>query len=153
MPPLNLARRLVLTAVGLLAMAVLPGWSQEPPTSEAMGGGRASLETPSALEVPALRQQVTDRIKAKADAIALKRPLVAPELNKLPHVNVDIQFNPDTPVIRPEFYLTLGSIADVLTNPALMSFTFLIVGRVEANGRRENTLGLTRRRAGGRRAG
>jgi outer membrane protein OmpA-like peptidoglycan-associated protein len=73
--------------------------------------------------------------------------LVAPELNKLPHVNVDVQFNPDTPVIRPESYRTLGRIADALTNPALMSFTFLIVGRVEANGRRENNLALSQRRA------
>jgi outer membrane protein OmpA-like peptidoglycan-associated protein len=69
-------------------------------------------------------------------------------LNKLPHVNVDIQFNPDTPVIRPASYSLLGRIADALTNPALMSFTFLIVGRVEANGgRRDNNLMLSQRRA------
>ncbi len=68
-------------------------------------------------------------------------------MNKLPHVNVDIQFNPDTPVIRPGSYPMLGRIADALTNPALMSFTFLIVGRVEANGRRDNNLALSQRRA------
>ncbi|MGA2994859.1 OmpA family protein [Bradyrhizobium sp.] len=149
MPRPRLARRFLPLTAGLwIAMLPAPSaLSQEGPTMEAMVGVLAGLEAPSDLEVPALRQQVTDRIKAKADAIALKRPLVAPELNKLPHVSVDIQFNPDTPVIRPESYRTLGRIADALTNPALMSFTFLIVGRVEANGRRENNLALSQRRA------
>ena len=149
MPRPELARRFVPLTVGLW-LAILPAstaLSQEAPTTEAMVGMLAGLEAPSDLEVPALRQQVTDRIKAKADAIALKRPLVAPQLNKLPHVNVDIQFNPDTPVIRPKSYRTLGRIADALTNPALMSFTFLIVGRVEANGRRDANLMLSQRRA------
>ena len=149
MPRPQLARRFLPLTVGLW-LAVLPAslaWSQEGPTTEAMVGVLAGLEAPSDLEVPALRQQVTDRIKAKADAVALKRPLVAPELNKLPHVNVDIQFNPDTPVIRPESYRTLGRIADALTNPALMSATFLIVGRTEATGRREINLMLSQRRA------
>src|ERR1700722_19887587 len=142
-------RCLLPLAAGFL-MVILPAplaWSQETVTSEALVTTLSGLETPSDLEVPALRQQVTDRVKAKADAIALKRPLVAPQLNKLPHVNVDIQFNPDTPVIRPESYRTLGRIADALSSPALLSFTFLIVGRTEANGRRENNLALSQRGA------
>jgi len=149
MPRSDIARRFLPLTVGLW-LAVLPAslaWSQEAPTTEAMVGVLAGLEAPSDLEVPALRQQVTERIKAKADAIALKRPLVAPELNKLPHVNVDIQFNPDTPVIRPESYRTLGRIADAVTNPALMSSTFLIVGRLDATGRRDANLMLSQRRA------
>jgi len=149
MPRSDIARRFLPLTVGLW-LAVLPAslaWSQEGPTTEAMVGVLAGLEAPSDLEVPALRQQVTERIKAKADAIALKRPLVAPELNKLPHVNVDIQFNPDTPVIRPESYRTLGRIADAVTNPALMSSTFLIVGRLDATGRRDANLMLSQRRA------
>jgi len=112
-----------------------------------MVGVLAGLDAPSDLEVPVLRQQVTDRVKSKADAIALKRPLVSRELNRLPHVNVDIQFNPDTPVIRPESYRAVGQIADALTNPALMSFTFLVVGRTESTGRRDNNLALSQRRA------
>jgi OOP family OmpA-OmpF porin len=107
----------------------------------------SGLETPSDLEVAELRQQAADRIKAKADGIALKRPLLSPALRKLPTVNVDIQFNPDTPVIRPESYQTLGRIADALSSPALLSFTFLIVGRTEATGRREINLALSHRRA------
>ena len=145
----QIARRLLPLAVGLW-MAVLPAplaWSQETPTSQTMVGELAGLEAPSDLEVPALRQQVADRLKSKADAVALKRPPISAQLNKLPHVNVDIQFNPDTPVIRPESYRAVGRVADALTNPALMSSTFLIVGRTDSTGRRDNNLALSQRRA------
>lgn len=147
--PSQTPRRLLSLAAGFL-MATLPASlarSQETVTSEAMATTLSGLETPSDLEVAVLRQQATDRIKAKADAIALKRPLLSPALRKLPTVNVDIQFNPDTPVIRPESYSTLGRIADALSSPALVSFTFLIVGRTEATGRRDNNLMLSQRRA------
>jgi OOP family OmpA-OmpF porin len=141
------ARRFLPLLMGLLAMAISPAHAQEGPTAETLIGELSKLETPSDLEAPALREQAAERIKAKADPIALKRPLISPQLNKLPHVNLDIQFNPDTPVIRPASYRMLGRIADALTNPALMSYTFLIVGRVEANGRRDNNLLLSQRRA------
>jgi outer membrane protein OmpA-like peptidoglycan-associated protein len=142
-------RRILPLTVGLVMSALFASLasSQETVTSEAIVGELAGLETASDLEVAALRQQATDRIKAKADGIALKRPLLSPQLNKLPHVNVDIQFNPDTPVIRPESYRTLGRIADALTNPALMSSTFLVVGRTDSTGRREINLMLSQRRA------
>ena len=150
----QMPRRLLSLAASFLMaiflMAVLPAslaWSQETVTSEAMATTLSSLETPSDLDVAVLRQQATERIKAKADGIALKRPLLSPALRKLPTVNVDIQFNPDTPVIRPESYRTLGRIADALSSPPLLSFTFLIVGRTEATGRRDNNLMLSQRRA------
>ena len=141
-------RCLLSLAAGL--MVIMPAslaWSQETITSEAMATTLSGLETPSDLEVAVLRQQAADRIKAKADGIALKRPPILPQLLKLPHVNLDIQFNPDTPVIRPESYRTLGRIADALSSPALLSFTFLLVGRTEATGRREINLALSQRRA------
>jgi OOP family OmpA-OmpF porin len=146
----NKTRRRILPLMVALVMSALPASlasAQETATAEAIVSELAGLETASDLEVAALRQQATDRIKAKADGIALKRPLLSPQLNKLPHVNVDIQFNPDTPVIRPESYRTLGRIADALTNPALMSSTFLVVGRIDSTGRREINLMLSQRRA------
>jgi OmpA-OmpF porin, OOP family len=144
--------RLALLTMGWLAIAlfpaVLPASAQEGPTTEAMVAALDKLEAPSDIEVPALRQQAADRIKAKADPVALKRPPISRELNKLPHIDLDIRFSPDTPVIRPESYRTIARVADALTNPALMSFTFLVVGHVEANnGRRDNNLTLSQRRA------
>lgn len=149
MQPLTITRRLVLLTVGLwmIAWPVRFAWSQDGSTTETMVGELSGLEAPSDLEVAALRQLVADRLKSKADAIALKRPPLSSQLNRLPHVNVDIRFNPDTPVVRPESYRMIGRIADVLTNPALMSSTFLIVGRTESTGRRDNNLMLSQRRA------
>ena len=139
-----------LSLAAAFLMVILPARlarSQETVTPEAIVATLSGLETPSDLEVAVLRQQAADRIKAKADGIALKRPLLSPALRKLPTVNVDIQFNPDTPVIRPESYRALGRIADALSSPALLSFTFLIVGRTEATGRRDINLALSHRRA------
>lgn len=138
---------LLLTTAVMLALPVPRALSQELPTTEAIVGQLSGLQAPSDLETAVLRQQAADRIKARGDPVALKRPLIAPQLNSLPHLNVDIQFNPDTPVIRPESYRAVARIADALTHPELMGFTFLIVGRVEANGRRDNNLILSQRRA------
>jgi OOP family OmpA-OmpF porin len=145
----KILRRLLPLTVGVImsALAASIANAQETATAEAIVTELGGLETASDLEVPALRQQALERVKAKADGIALKRPLIARQLNRLPHVSVDIQFNPDTPVIRPESYRTLGRIADALSTPALMSSTFLIVGRTEATGRREINLTLSQRRA------
>ena len=142
-------RRLLPLAIGLV-MTVLPASlasAQQPVTTEAIVTALAGLETASDLETAVLRQQALERIKAKADGIALKRPLLSPQLGKLPHVSIDIQFNPDTPVIRPESYRTLGRLADALYTPALMSSTVLIVGRTESTGRRDINLALSQRRA------
>jgi OmpA-OmpF porin, OOP family len=134
-------------ALWMAAGTLAPAWPQEAPTTEAMVSALSGLEAPSDLDVPALRQQAAERIKTRADAIALKRPPLSRELNKLPHINLDIQFNPDTPVIRPESYRTIARIADALTDPALMSVAFLIVGHMDATGRRDNNLALSQRRA------
>jgi OmpA-OmpF porin, OOP family len=141
------ARRLVLLTMGWFAVAVFPVAAQEAPSAETIIAALARLETPSDIEAPALRQQAADRVKAKTDPIALKRPPISRELTKLPHIDLDIQFSPDTPVIRPASYRTIARIADALTNPALMSYVFLVVGHMDANGRRDNNLTLSQRRA------
>ena len=127
--------------------AVPPARSQQAPTTEAITAALSGLEAPADLDVAALRQLAAERIKRKTDNVALKRPPLSRELKKLPHIDVDIQFNPDSPVIRPESYRIIGRIADALTGPALLSSTFLVVGRTDATGRRDNNLALSQRRA------
>ena len=143
-----------LREIGLLTVAVIgfathatSALPQEAVTAESMVSQLAGLETAPDMDVAALRQQAVDRVKSKADGTPLKRPPVAAPLRKLPHFSVDVQFNPDTPIIRPESYQTLGRIADVLTDPALLRYGFLIVGHSEATGRRDNNLALSQRRA------
>jgi len=109
----------------------------------------SSLETPLDLDLTALRAQVAERSKSrgKNEPPPQKRPPIAPELNKLPTVNMDIQFDADTPIVKPESYARLGQLADTLVNSALLPYTFLIVGHVESTGRRENNVLLSQRRA------
>ena len=49
--------------------------------------------------------------------------------------------------MRPESYQTLGRIADALVNAKLLPYTFLVVGHIEANGKRESNVILSQRRA------
>src|SRR3954452_12876075 len=109
----------------------------------------SSLETPLDLDLAALRAQVAERSKSrgKNEPPPQKRPPIAPELNKLPTVNMDIQFDADTPIVKPESYARLGQLADTLVNSALLPYTFLIVGHIESTGRRENNVLLSQRRA------
>jgi len=137
----------LLTVCLVLAMSVPSALAQAVVTAEGMINQLAGLEAASDVDVAALRQQALERIKSKADAVALKRPPVAPQLRKLPRLNLDIQFNPDSPVIRPESYRVLGRIADTLSDPKLQPYGFLIVGHTESTGRREDNLTLSQRRA------
>jgi OmpA-OmpF porin, OOP family len=134
-------------SVMIFAVLAAPAYPQDAITTEGMISQLGGLETTADLDVVALRQQALDRVKSKVDGASLKRPPVAAELLKLPHFNVEVQFNPDSPIIRPESYQTLGRIADALYDPALSSYGFLIVGHTEATGKREYNLTLSQRRA------
>ena len=101
-------RGFALLIAALIGFAALPASAQTPAagTAEDWVGKLAGLETPPDLDVVALRQQAADRIKAKskADAAPIKRPPVAPQLLNLPQIDVEIQFDEDAAVVRPESY-------------------------------------------------
>ena len=118
-------------------------------TADDMATRLSGLDTPLDLNLATLRQEVLERSKSrgKNEPPPQKRPAIAPELAKLPSYNVDILFDADTPIVRPESYQTLGRIADTLVNSTLLNYAFLIVGHVESTGRRENNVLLSQRRA------
>jgi OOP family OmpA-OmpF porin len=138
-------------AAVLIAFAVLPAQAQTPAagSAEEWAGKLVGLETAPDLDLAALRQQAADRIKARAklDAAPLKRPLIAPDLLKLPQFSAELQFDEDAAVIRPESYRTLGRIADTLSQPSLWAYKFLIVGHTISTGKRDYNLTLSQRRA------
>jgi OmpA-OmpF porin, OOP family len=143
-----------LHGIGLLAGSVMiltvlatAAYPQDAITTDSMISQLGGLETSPDLDVPALRQRALERVKSKADGPSLRRPPVATELLKLPHFNVEVKFNPDSPIIRPESYQTLGRIADALYDPSLSPYGFLIVGHTESTGRRDVNLTLSQRRA------
>ncbi len=135
----------------LIGFTALPARAQTPAaaTADEWAGKLGGLETEPDLDPAALRQQAADRIKARAklDAASLKRPLIAPELLKLPQFSAELQFDEDAAVIRPELYRTLGRIADTLSQPSLWAYKFLIVGHTISTGKRDYNLTLSQRRA------
>lgn len=138
---------LLTSALMLLAAPSPPAYAQSAAPAENLVNALIGLDATPDLDVAALRQQALERIKAKADAVPLKRPPIAPQLLQLPQFTVEVQFDPDSPIIRPDSYRTLGRIADTLQNPALLAYGFLIVGHTESGGRRDNNLTLSQRRA------
>jgi outer membrane protein OmpA-like peptidoglycan-associated protein len=145
------SRGIGLLAAALIAFMALPALAQTPAagTAEEWASKLAGLETAPDLDLAALRQQAADRIKARAklDAAPLKRPLIAPDLLKLPQFAAELQFDEDAAVIRPESYRTLGRIADTLSQPSLWAYKFLIVGHTISTGKRDYNLTLSQRRA------
>ncbi|WP_407155918.1 OmpA family protein [Bradyrhizobium sp. STM 3557] len=107
------------------------------------------FDNPPTLDLPALRTQTQERsrLRGRNEPPPQKRPPIAPDLMNLPALNVDIQFDVDTPIVRPDSYQTVGRIADAMVNSSLLPYTFLIVGHIEANGKREPNVILSQRRA------
>jgi outer membrane protein OmpA-like peptidoglycan-associated protein len=138
-----------LLIVALIGFAALPSAAQTQAGTPAEDwvGKLTALDTAPDLDLAALRQQAVDRIKSRADAAPIKRPVLAPQLLKLPQIYADIQFDDDAAVIRPDSYRTLGRIADTLYHPSLLGYKFLIIGNTVSTGRRDNNLTLSQRRA------
>jgi OmpA-OmpF porin, OOP family len=137
--------------IGLLAVAFAlptqPVLAQTAPPASSLVDQLVGSETRADIDVAALRQQAVDRIKSRADATASKRPPIAPQLLKLPQFNFDVAFDPDSSLIRPQSYQTIGRIADALSDPKLLVYTFLVIDHTAATGRRDANLTLSQRRA------
>jgi len=140
--------------IGLLAATMIafaaptsPARAQAVVTTDDIVKRLGGLEATADLTISALRQRALERAKSKTDPAPLKRPPVATELLKLPRIAFEIQFDPDSSIIRPESYQTLGRIADALIRSTLLPYGFLIVGHTESTGKREYNLTLSQRRA------
>lgn len=138
----------VVTLLLICAAWSLPARAQEA-TRDAIIGQLDHLDAAPTLDLPALKQQTQDRSKSRGrnEPPPQKRPPIAPELTNLPTFNVDIAFDVDTPIVKPESYQTVGRIADALVHSSLLPYNFLIVGHIEANGKREANVILSQRRA------
>jgi OmpA-OmpF porin, OOP family len=140
---------LLMACLLALAAAPSPARSQSAITREDVIDQLSRFESAPDIDIAALRQQVGERTKTRSrtEPPPQKRPPIAPDLLALPTFSVDIQFDTDTPIVRPESYQALGRIADALVHAKLLPYGFLIVGHIEANGKRENNALLSQRRA------
>jgi outer membrane protein OmpA-like peptidoglycan-associated protein len=143
-------RGIGLLVAALIGMAGLPAMAQAPAaggTSEEWIKKLAAPATEPDIDLAELKKQAAERIKSKAEPVPNKRPLVAPELTKLPQFVAEILFDDDVAVVRPDSYRTLGRIADTITHPSMLGHKFLIVGHTASGGRRDFNLTLSQRRA------
>jgi outer membrane protein OmpA-like peptidoglycan-associated protein len=138
-----------LLVCSILMLAAVPASAQNAPSRDDIVAKLEKYQSDLELDVPELRKQVTERSKmrGKTEPPPQKRPPIAPDLNKLPAFNVDITFDVDTPIVQPDSYQTVGRIADAMVHSSLLPYTFLIVGHIEANGKREGNAILSQRRA------
>lgn len=137
-------------ALGLALLAGAASAQTPPPTRDDIVGKLNHFEQGAEVDLPALKQQVMERAKAriKNDPGPVNRPLIAPDLASLPTFTTQIQFDADTPIIQPASYQTVGRIADAMVHASLLPYTFLIVGHVESNAKtREANAILSQRRA------
>ncbi|HXO71491.1 MAG TPA: OmpA family protein [Bradyrhizobium sp.] len=137
----------LLAALLIMLAAPCPARAQATAPAEDLVGALGGLETAPEIDIHAIRQQAVERPKSKATAQPVNRPPLVPELLKLPQVTFDVLFDPDSSIIRPGSYRTLGRMADTLTDPALLPYRFLIVGHTESGGRRDHNLIVSQRRA------
>lgn len=99
------------------------------------------------LTAAAMRQAALDNIRNYPGQTAAAHPISFPELANLAQFTVEINFDFNSAVIRPESYRDVGAIADALHNPILLSYGFLVVGHTDAVGGREYNVNLSQRRA------
>lgn len=105
------------------------------------------LESAPRLNAAILRQRALDNIRNHRNENRVNRAPLSDELNKLPQFTVEISFNFNSAIIRPESYHAIGAMADALHNPVMLGYRFLVVGHTDAKGSREYNLGLSQKRA------
>jgi len=99
------------------------------------------------LNAAAMRQAALDNIRQHPGENAVGRALLYPQLEQQAQFTIEINFNFNSDVIRPESYHAVGLMADSLHHPVLLGYKFLIIGHTDAVGGREYNLKLSQRRA------
>ena len=135
------------TAASLLAVFAQAAPAQTAAPATSLIDQLVGSATPIDIDLAAIRHQAAERIQARADVQPLRRPPLAPQLDKLPHFDFEVVFDPDSSVIRPNSYAMIGRIADALTDPKLLPYAFLVVDHTEATGNRKENLALSQKRA------
>ncbi|MDT3686074.1 MAG: OmpA family protein [Pseudorhodoplanes sp.] len=140
----HLAFPLLLLTISLCWPA--PSFAQTKLTADDFVDALRVAATPIDIDVKEIHERALERIK-KSGQKPQDRPALVEELNKQPQLILDIQFNTDSAIVRPESFQTLGRLADALYHPYLLDRKILVVDHIEATGKRQNNLELSQKRA------
>jgi outer membrane protein OmpA-like peptidoglycan-associated protein len=135
-----------LLLLGLVFSCPAASFAQVKLTTDDFVDALRAPAAPVEIDVKDIHERALERIK-KPGQKPQDRPALVDELNKLPQLTLDIQFNSDSAIVRPESLKTLGQLADALYHPYLLDRKFLVVDHIEATGKRQNNLELSQKRA------
>ncbi|WP_296582783.1 OmpA family protein [Xanthobacter sp.] len=138
---------LLLSAALMVPVALAAPASAQAVTSNAqiVQGLQASVADVPNVSAEALRGLAVAHMKYTGPPES--RPPLAIQLDQLAQINVEIEFDLNSAMIKPSSYRTLGSIADAMHNPILLGYKFLVVGNTDTTGTREINLKLSQERA------
>ena len=106
----------------------------------------AVTNAPSGISAASLRQLAQESIRNRPGPAQNREPL-AVQLYKLPQFTLEINFDYNSAVIRPDSYRAIGRIADALHHPTLLGYKFIVAGNTDASGSRDYNLKLSQQRA------
>jgi OmpA-OmpF porin, OOP family len=132
----------------VLAVAATVAAADTRLSSGQIANSLAAVSNTAGLDLTAtqMRQAVMDNIRNYPGALP-PRALNFPQLANLAQFTVEVNFNFNSAVIRPESYRDVGAIADALHNPILLGYGFLVIGHTDSVGGRIYNVGLSQRRA------
>ncbi|MFK8250172.1 OmpA family protein [Ancylobacter terrae] len=134
-----------LLVAAIVASPIVPAYAQTADSNaEILQGLQSTLSDAPQVSAQALRDLAKAHIVQYPGA---NPPPLSVQLDNLAQINVQIQFDLNSAMIKPESYRTIGSIADALHHPILMGYRFIVVGNTDATGTRERNLVLSQERA------
>ncbi|MFS8035844.1 OmpA family protein [Xanthobacter sp. AM11] len=133
-------------AAAVPALGTLPAAAQVfTPDNQIVQGLQGTLDNVPNVSAEALRGLALAHMQYSGPPQS--RPPLALQLNQLAQINVEIEFDLNSAMIKPASYRTLGSIADAMHNPVLLGYKFLVVGNTDATGTREYNMKLSQERS------
>ena len=141
-----LASTLASTLALAAALAAAPAGAQQfTPNGQIIQGLQGTLAEVPQVSAEALRGLAMAHMQYSGPPES--RPPLAIQLDQLAQINVEIEFDLNSAMVKPASYRTLGSIADAMHNPVLLGYKFLVVGNTDATGTREYNMKLSQERA------
>ncbi|MEP9349574.1 OmpA family protein [Xanthobacter sp. KR7-225] len=141
-----LASILASTLALAAALAAAPAGAQQfTPNGQIVEGLQGTLADAPQVSAEALRGLAIAHMQYSGPPES--RPPLAIQLDQLAQINVEIEFDLNSAMVKPASYRTLGSIADAMHNPVLLGYKFLVVGNTDATGTREYNMKLSQERA------
>lgn len=136
---------LVAGAALVLGAASPAGAQAFTPNTEIVQGLVSAVDDAPGVSAEALRDLAKAHMQYQGPPQS--RPPLALQLDNLAQINVQIEFDLNSAMVKPDSYRTLGAIADAMHNPVLLGYKFLVVGNTDATGGREYNMKLSQERA------